>query len=170
MDRPALPPVDVTLVRIPFIPRLGKPTSTGGKSSHVVSAALGSSVVVLEGGTKRGGKHDRLYCNRCRQTKARGGTSGFRKAHGENSRTAVEVQSSTARSMYCIMRHEDCGDIDEREKCEKTVKGKRRTKKMLEGSSRVSRRCQIKIRSQKMGRGGPARNTETRVKGLCDRP
>jgi len=52
MDRPALPPVDVTLVRIPFIPRLGIPTSTGGKSSHIVSAALGGSVVVLEEGQR----------------------------------------------------------------------------------------------------------------------
>jgi len=72
MDRPALPLVDVTLVRIPFIPQLAIPTSTGGKSSHRVSVALGGSVVMLEGGIKRGGKHDRLYCNRCRQTTARG--------------------------------------------------------------------------------------------------
>jgi len=83
MDHPALPPVDVTLILIPFIPRLGIPTSTGGKSSHIVSAALGGAVVVLEGGTKRGGKHNHLYCNRRRQTKAQGGTIGFRRAHGE---------------------------------------------------------------------------------------
>jgi len=61
MDRPAL-------VRIHYDPRSASPTSMGGKSSRLVLAGLGSSVVVFGGGIKGGGKHDCLYCNEYRQT------------------------------------------------------------------------------------------------------
>ena len=44
MDHPALPPVDITPVRIHYIPQLGSQPQRVFKSSHLVLTVLGSSV------------------------------------------------------------------------------------------------------------------------------
>ena len=50
-----------------------------------------------------------------RRHEVRGGTSGVRMARGRI-REQLRLQSSTARSTYCIMRHKDRRDINEKEK------------------------------------------------------
>jgi len=86
---------------------------------------------------------------------------------------AVEVQSSTARSTHCIMRNEDSGDIDERERCATGVKGKRHTIFFLKNAGGVvSRRHSPHMPKQNLEKIDvvPARNTEAYVKRLCNRP
>ena len=53
-----------------------------------------------------------------RRREARGGTGRFRSPRGRirERQSRLRLQSSTGRFMYCIMRHEDRRDIDEREK------------------------------------------------------
>jgi len=76
---------------------------------------------------------------------AQGGTSLLRRTRGRMQERQLRLQSSTARSMYCIMRHEDLQDTDEREERQSSERKEVCQQKKMKLVSRpglVSHTCQ----------------------------